>query len=400
MKYTKITLALTFLMGANLYSRDEAAQGCNGFDTKLYKQLNKEQQNNGPQKNLFFSPHSIKSALNLVFVGAGGKTEKEIGDVVGANNQPQEAYHSDFADMANKINQKNADYDLEAANKLFIADRITITDSFRKRVKRYGSVFESINFGNAVRASATINTWVKEKTREKITNIVNSSMFSSNTCLAILNAIYFKGTWVKPFKKSSTTPQPFHINENNTASVDMMQQVNTFNHMQNAMLQMVELPYKGDRVSMFIILPQEKGMLGNIEESLNEAVLNNAMKQLDQKRVDVRLPKFKIESEYDLKDVLKCLGMLRAFDRDKADFSGIAADREMYISDVVHKAYIETDEQGTEAAAATAVIATERCMSKPDKSVLFNANEPFVFFMRDKLTKATLFMGKVNNPNA
>jgi len=390
MKYIKITLALTFLMSSNLYSRDE------GFDSKLYKQLN--QQGNNTEKNLFFSPHSIKSALNIVFAGARGKTEKEIAAVVGANNQSKEAYHSDFADKTNIINQKNEEYDLLSASKLFIDDRITIADSFKRRMQQYKAKFKSINFVDAIRASATINSWVAEKTREKIKKIVSSDMFSSDTSLAVLNAVYFKGTWVNPFKKSSTTQKPFYIEEDKSVVVAMMQQVNTFNYTESDSFKMVELPYKGNKVSMFIMLQKDAQSLGSIEDSLSEKMLNNAIDQLDYKRVDVRLPKFKMETEYNLVDVLKCLGMPSAFDQDTANFSGIS-NEDMHISDVVHKAHIKVDEQGTEAAAATAVIMEMRSACEPEEPVLFNADKPFIFFMRDNIAKATVFMGKVNNPN-
>ena len=314
-------------------------------------------------------------------------------------NLSQATYHSHFADMANIINQKNDYYNLETANKLFIADWLTVFDSFKERVRPYGAVFESINFGNATQASDVINSWVEEKTHEKIKNIVKPDMFSADTTLAIVNAVYFKGTWVNQFEQSFTTQKPFYINKDNSVNVDMMQQINSFNYMENETFRMVELPYKGDRVSMFIMLPQETETLDDVENSLDDTVLEDAVAQLSSSRVDVRLPKFKIETKYDLKGVLKQLGMPTAFDRYKANFSGIADNVDMLISDVIHKAYIETDECGTEAAAATVVIIAS-CTCMPEKPVLFNADKPFIFFIRDKLTKATIFMGRFNNPNA
>ena len=400
MKYTKIILALTFLMGANLYSRDEAAQGCNRFAINTYKQLSKQANKEDPEKNIFFSPLSIVSGLVRLNEGARGKTAEEISKVLGIGSI--EDYRSQFAEMEKTISKKNPDYTLETANQIFVAEGISIAESFKKRVQSYGAlVFESIDFSKAKKASKRINAWVSEKTHGKITELVKPSMFDSLTCLAVINAIYFKGNWRKAFAQENTCKRPFNTATGNAVTVDMMQQENTFNYTENNEFTMLELPYKGNEISLFVMLPRERVALSSIEESLDEHTLENAAAQLHRERVDVKFPKLKMEEKYNLIEVLSCLGIHQAFDVTKADFSGITDGKtEMYISDVVHKACITIDEQGSEAAAATAIVCTERCAQPQGDVKEFNANKPFILFMRNNLAKTIIFMGKFNNSNA
>ena len=361
----------------------------------MYKELKK------PGKNLFFSPYSVSTALSVPYVGAKGETQEQMSGVL-CNNLPQQDYHPAYGGTIDQLNQKNQKYQLDVANKVFVQDSYKVLDSFENTVKpNYGAAFWRLDFGNPAQASDEINSWVSEKTHDKIKDIVKPDMFNHLTRMVIANAIYFKGKWANPFEKSSTRPEFFYIDDthwNRRVTVDMMHQTGEFNYMENDMLQMIELPYEGDRLSMLVILPKlvRNNNIGNIEKDISGKMLDDYCAQLKKEEVDVALPKFKLETSYRLVPVLKNMGMTSAFN-NKANFSGISGKNDLYISDVLHKASVEVDEEGTEAAAATVVIMHEKCMRRAKR---FIANNPFIFMIKDKVNGLILFMGKINNPNA
>ena len=391
MKYTKIFIVTLLLASQAICSSKDVSQGYNNFSYNMYQQLKNE------SGNLFFSPYSITTALSATYAGARGITETEISNVL-CNSLSQEEFHPSYASTIEKLNQNNSKYQLEVANKVFVQDDYRILDSFEHTIKsNYGAAFDILDFENPFEASAVINSWVYEKTHEKIKDIVSPDLFDDNTCMVIANAIYFKGKWVKQFEKSSTKPKPFHVDRNGKIEVDMMQQENHFNYMENDELKMLELPYEGDRLSMFVILPKKIDGLKNIEENISNQMLNRCFSQLRNAEVNVSLPKFKLEVSYNLNHALKQMGMPSAFDYSSANFSGISGTNDLFISDVLHKAFVETNEEGTEAAAATVFGIRGESFKEHET---FNADRPFIFFIKDKLTDLILFMGRISNPKA
>ena len=391
MKYTKIFLVTILLASQAICSSKKVSQGCNDFACNMYQQLKKE---NG---NLFFSPHSITTALSSAYAGSRGITETEMSNVL-CNSLSQDKFHPAYASTIDKLNQSNSKYKLEIANKVFVQDGYEILDSFKQTIRsNYGAAFDILDFINKpVEASNVINSWVYNKTHKKINNIVSPKLFNVNTRMVIANAIYFKGTWAKQFEKADTIPRTFHIDKNGKVDVDMMQQKSHFNYMENDDLKMLELPYEGDRLSMFVVLPKEIDGLKNIEQKISGQMLNNCFSQLKNMEVNVTLPKFKLETSYELNSSLQQMGMPSAFNYS-ANFSGISGSKDLFMSNVLHKAFIETNEKGTEAAAATAIIISTTCVRKHK---IFNANRPFIFFIKDKLTDLILFIGRINNPKA
>lgn len=393
MKYTKFFFVMIFLTSSLVCSDKEVSQGCNDFACNMYQQLKKE------SGNLFFSPYSITTALSAAYAGARGLTEAEMSNVL-CDSLSQEEFHPAYASTIDKLNQDGSKYQLEIANKVFVQNGYKILDSFEQTIKtNYGAAFDVLDFvKNPLKASGIINGWVYEKTHEKIKDIVSPDMFNDDTRMVIANAIYFKGKWAEQFEKSYTKPKPFYISENDTVKVDMMQQTSHFNYMENDNLKMLELPYEGDRLSMFIVLPKKVDGLKSVEQNISSQMLNGCFSQLKSTKVRVTLPKFKLETSYNLNSSLKQMGMPSAFNH-LADFSGISGKDDLFISNVLHKAFVETDEEGTEAAAATVIIFETKCCMR-ELPETFNADRPFIFFIKDKLTDLILFMGRINNPEA
>jgi serpin B len=242
-----------------------------------------------------------------------------------------------------------------------------------------------------------INQWVSQKTNGKIEKLFEQDSTDELTLLAITNTIYFKGEWEYPFVPGLTWDADFFVDKDKTVKVKMMnRRINPINHMQNDLVQMIELPYKGDRLSMLVLLPSEKNKISKLEEQLSVNNLNQWKSQMSETMAEVYLPKFAADTDYDLKSILQDMGMDIPFDKEKADLSGIAPYPGIYIDTAVHKAAVEVNELGTEAAAATGAMA--KLQSGPPFT--FRADHPFVYMIEDKSTGQILFMGRVMDPTS
>ena len=251
----------------------------------------------------------------------------------------------------------------------------------------------SVDYGNAEAACHTINTWVEERTESKIKDLIPSRILDGLTRLVLVNAIYFKGNWASQFDQSLTNDVPFWVTSDKQVQVPMMTQKHEFRYGEGNGLQILELPYAGDDFSMIVLLPREIGGLVKLEESLTVENLGRWVRNLWETEVVVFLPRFEITFPFRLDDTLKSMGMVDAFS-GKADFSGM--DKEpLFISAVLHKAFVAVNEEGTEAAAATAVIMARGSPSLPP---IFRADHPFVFLIRENSTGSILFLGRVVNP--
>lgn len=482
-----------------------AVKASNDFACDLYRSL--DQENRG--KNLFFSPHSISSALAMTLEGARGATAAEMGQVMrlpealrstsgDAKELPWTTalYHQDFgalnrrftatpddpvkdkaqrrklADMRQDLEQMNrqmvlldrqnmfqaaanlqakaqkvADainalqaqldpYELRVANALFGEKSYPFERTYLDTIgKHYGSgLLRQADFRNSFPAERVkINAWVEEQTKQRIRDLISElpPELGSQVRLILVNAIYFKGFWMSPFDEKQTRKEEFLLADGGKQPVAMMRgyspagyaafnadgtffvtpheipldkgQAAPATYPEGGFL-MAELPFKGDKLSMVVIAPRKLDSLPNLEARLTGEKLSSWLAKLQRRGVMLSLPKFKLETDYGLHETLKNMGMKRAFDARQADFSGISASRnpddQLFISKVLHKAFVEVNEKGAEAAAATAVIMVPKEAKRETRPFIpeFRADRPFLFLIRDRESDTILFLGRVTQP--
>lgn len=375
--------------------------GSNTFALDVYSQLKKK------DENLFISPFSIFSALAMTYAGARENTSREFEELLNIDF-PKPRFNRLFKQMA-RIFQREGESELNLANSIWIHMNFSIIQTFIEIIREnYGGDISEIDFNNNELASRTINAWVKDHTRGKINQIVSPDLFNQPVRLILVNAIYFKGLWEKPFKEKFTKDDKFTLISGEKVSISMMHQTNKFGYSENELFQILEMTYKGNMVfgtresiSMLIILPKAiDGILG-LDQILSIENLNKYIWNLTTKKVEVHLPRFKLETKYDLKQTLIDLGLKEAFNQN-ADFSGITDTPEgILIHEVIHKSFVDVNEEGTEAAAATAVIhVLGAAMVRPEPPPIFRVDHPFLFLIRDVQSDLILFIGSVMNPKA
>ena len=406
MKTVKCVLVLMILLGiaAGCFGADKPAEeqktdeeivveGNNEFALELYAKLRVQ------QGNLFFSPYSISTALAMTWAGARAETEKQMARVLHFT-LPQERLHKAFCGLQTRLNapDKGRSYELNVANALWGQKGEGFLEEFLGLVKtNYGGGLNEVDFVQAAEAARqTINAWVEKETNGKIKDLIGKSVLDRMTRLVLTNAIYFKGNWARQFEKDRTKDGPFTLLSGGKVDVPMMNQTAEFNYMEAEDLQGLELPYVDDELSMIILLPREVDGLGELEKTLTAERLSQWLAGLHKRKVIVSVPKFRMTSKFGLADVLKSMGMTDAF-CGVADFSGMNGKRDLFISAVIHKAYVDVNEEGTEAAAATGVV-MRLTSARPEEPVVFNADHPFVFLIRDNKSGSILFIGRVMNP--
>jgi len=356
--------------------------------------------------NLFFSPYSISTALAMTYCGARGDTASQMASVlrlptVKSETIPLERIAAGYGAVQNSLqaNPDTSGYQLNVANALWCQKDYSLWDSYTNLVTgSFGAGFNKLDFVGQTEASRkTINTWIKEQTNEKIKDLIPAGNIDSTTRLVLTNAIYFKGDWATQFKKDDTESADFNVTPDKKVQVQMMYQKGTFDYGESDMIQVLQMPYKGDELAMMIVLPKPNFTFDEFEKKLVENhFLTIASASRKKVEVEVFLPKFKITcGTLELKDILRDMGMKDAFS-DAADFSGMTGKRDLYISNVMHKAFVEVNEEGTEAAAATAV--GMKMTSLPKPAPVFRADRPFIFFILDTRTNCILFVGRVMNP--
>jgi serpin B len=262
--------------------------------------------------------------------------------------------------------------------------------------ENYGAGLKEVDFAaDAEGARKTINAWVEKETKEKIKELLRPGVVGSDTRLVLTNAIYFKGDWARQFKKDATREEEFRLGGGKGVRAPLMRQRRTFGYLDGGTFQALEMPYAGKDLSMVVLLPKKLDGLPDLEKSLTPDDLVGWLKRLREQEVDVALPRFKLTAEFELKPVLSSLGMPLAFTAGKADFSGVDGSRKLFLSAVVHKAFVDVNEQGTEAAAATGVVARATAVHV---TPVFRADHPFVFLIRDRRSDSVLFLGRLANP--
>jgi len=384
-------------------------EGNNRFALELYRTL---QATDG---NLFFSPYSVSTALAMTYAGAKGSTEAQMAQTLclptsasmlkkmGLPGEPmtQEEFAQAFGAIVKAFNTQGeaGQYELKVANALWGQAGYAFLPAFVKRVETdYGGKLREMDFVHAAeQARQTINTWVAKQTNDKIKNLISRGILGPMTRLVLTNAIYFKGNWATQFKEELTRPEPFTLLDGKTVQSPMMNQKETFRYTETETLQILELPYVDEALSMVVLLPKAVDGIERLEAALNSENLAGWLDGLGKQEVKVTIPKFKMTSKFDLKQVLVRMGMRDAFTR-AADFSGMTSNRELFISAVIHQAYVDVNEEGTEAAAATGVVMKMTSM-RPDRTPVFRADHPFIFMIRDNHSGSILFLGRVMNPD-
>ena len=379
--------------GSTIEGIQSVVDANNKFAFDIYAQLDKDE-----EKNTFYSPYSLSTALAMAYEGARGQTADEMKAVF---HFPESSIlKPNSAAIYNTLNKNDKPYILSTGNALWVQKDSRLIEDYKVSVEKYyGGKAANLDFIKETEKSRqTINTFIEEQTNKKIKDLIPTGALDSNTRFVLTNAIYFKGTWEWEFDKGDTKEEDFKITPKNVIKVQMMKmnpEKTRFNYVDIGEAQLLELPYKGNDISMLIILPSEN--LASIDPSLSIEKLNELKSQMRETTLDsIYLPKFEFDTKYLMTDTLKDLGMPTAFNPGVADFSGMSEEEKLYISSVIHQAYVKVDEQGTEAAAATAIAVGITSVAPPKE--IFRADHPFIFIIQQKETGNILFIGRVIDP--
>jgi serpin B len=371
-----------------------AAESCNGFGINLFQYLAGEEDG-----NLCVSPLSVAAALTMTYAGARGDTAGEMADVLQIKGDT-EAVHAAYGALMKTLTHKGEGKDvLDIANALWpqrgYAFRKAYIDLVRKE---YQAGLEELDYtSDPEGCRKTINEWVARKTHDKIEELLGAGTITPATALVLTNAVYFAGTWVHAFPEEATRPMPFHVGGGDPVDVPTMSGKATYGYFEDDAVQVLEMDYKSGELSMVVVLPRERDGLADLD--LTPSRLDAMVDGLNPREVQVFVPKFTMEQSFSLAEVLAGMGMPTAFTA-QADFTGMAEKRELFISAVEHETYIKVDEEGTEAAAATAVVVTRTSAAVGPRPPVFKADHPFVYLIRHKVSGAILFLGRVVEPSA
>jgi serpin B len=373
----------------------ELVAGNTAFAFDLYEVLRQE-----GQDNLFYSPYSISLALAMTYAGARGETASQMAETLHYTlSQPQLHPAFNVLDQAltSSDNLEEDGFQLRIANAIWGQQGYEFLPTFLDALaENYGAGLRTVDFVEAAeRVRQTINKWVSDQTEEKIQDLIPPGTLNELTRLVLTNAIYFNGKWVTPFDTKGTRDRDFHLLDGSTVSVLMMTQSGRIQYMAGEGYQAAALPYRDSNMAMLFLLPAED-RFDEIEAQLSSGFLTSIAKAFEAQRVRITMPKFSFESSFNLTEALVGMGMPDAF--QDADFSGMTGNRDLFISNVLHKAYVAVDEEGTEAAAATAVIMELTAMR--DEPIDMKIDRPFLFLIRDNDTGTILFVGRVLNPQA
>jgi serpin B len=380
----------------------DLVRGNNAFALELYRRVARG------DGNRFLSPFSISCALAMTYGGARGDTAAQIAKAMQFKLPPQEL-HPAFHRVITELNHQNdsaldpnkaaRSVELLTANALWTQSGERILPDFQKLIeKNYEGGLIPVDFRKAPDAARQyINHWVEEQTKGRIKDLLKPQHIDARTVLILTNAIYFKALWASPFSAQLTRPGDFQVAAGEKVQAQLMNLTGRFRYAEDSTAQALELPYQGGNLSMVVVLPSAGDGLGALEASLSPAKLEGWVNTLSQRRVQVILPRFTLTAECELKDALSALGMPAAFSGGEADFSGINGSRDLAISAVVHKAFVEVDEKGTEAAAATGVVMARASLAL-GPPLVFRADHPFFFMIRDNSSGSILFMGRLVRP--
>lgn len=393
-------LTLLFIFTGYCFSQELSpisivAKGNNASGFALFKQIDVKQKD----KNIFISPFSIAMAFGMAYEGASGNTAQEIASVFAFMPNDKERWDA-FSAIYKTLNPDNAKYKLAIANAFWVQQDYPLLRAYTDVLKNYyHSEAYNVDFTHKdtrEEAVKKINMWAANNTYDKIRQVLTLDDVKPLTRLILTNAVYFKANWLYQFDKKQTKEDDFYIDSNKKIKTPMMMQRNaTIKYMENNNIKMIELPYEGKALSMFVILPKKD--IKSIIPLLSDKNFESWRHDLMLGKVDVYLPKFKIECGYMLVEPLIKMGIKDAFNETKADFSKITGGKDLYISKVIHKTFCDVNEEGTEAAAVTAIVMNTKSMNSFDRKI-FKADHPFIYAIVDNNTGVMLFLGKMIKP--
>ena len=377
------------------YTIEALAESNNLFAVDLLKQIQSK------SENLIFSPYSIGTVLAMIYSGSGGKTAEEISEVL---YFPQQAL-LDPVESGMRESMEAADTmqgtDFRLANAIWAQENFSFLPDYLDRVEKYYdatlSLVDFVETLNREKSRKKINHWVEEKTNSRIRDLIQPGILDASTRMVLTNAIYFNGSWMFPFDKAATSPSLFHSSNQESVKTDFMHQTRSYPYYEDEEIQALNLPYKNNRMVLVVILPKSTEGWRMISQVLSDERINLVLSGMETREVQLALPKFRSELQINLKKELTSMGMGTAFSRD-ADLSGMTGEKNLYIDEVIHKAFIEVSETGTEAAAATAAIIGLKS-SLRDDPVRFTADHPFIYFLLDSQTGCIIFTGRLVKPS-
>ena len=363
----------------------------NQFAIDLYQRINKQAKQ--AENNVFFSPYSLSTAMAMLYAAAEGETKQQIQKTF---HYPAPAIlNPNSAALYNQFNKPNPNYDLSTVNDLWMRQGLSPNQTYLDTVKRYyGGQVTNLDFASRPELSRqTINNTIANHTKQMISELLPSGSISRSTATVLTNAVYFKSEWAQPLALRNWE-QPFYNLDGTTTDVNLMYGINHFDYMEDEKVQVVELPYKGDDLSMLIVLPKSKEPVAiqKLVANLSTTQINQWTEQLENRKVFLIIPKFKLQESYQMESLLTKMGMPIAFG-SRADFSLFNDEQSLAVDSIIHKAVVEVDEKGTVAAAATSIVIKPISASY---NAEFTADHPFIFMIKDNKTDAILFLGQVN----
>jgi serpin B len=368
-------------------------EASNSFALNLYSQFR------DGDANMFFSPLSISNVGAMLYEGAHNNTADQILDVFGFPKGNKER-RSFFAELHQRLNASGRPYTLRTANALWAEKTYRFLKEYVDTIKNYyGGEARNIDFVNDTEGSTNlINDWVDSKTEHRITDMFGPGSLNKLTRLILTNAIYFKGDWARQFDKSYTNDENFYVKPDKAVKVPMMNMLSDsfyFRYAEDERMQVLEMPYKGNDLSMLVFLPKKNDLRG-MEESIDSKKLMDLRRRMHGQKVNIWMPKFELKTSYNLNSTLKDMGMSLPFGIS-ADFSGMDGTHDLYVDQMKHNAFVRVDEEGTEAAAATGATMLLRAVMEPQPKI-FRADHPFMFTINECYSGNILFMGRVINP--
>jgi serpin B len=388
-----LILAIPFLLAGALLASSDATSGMNRFAAATYRQL---AQTSG---NLILSPFSISTALSMLLDGARGQTAAGMAATL-SQLHPGSGYHAAVASLAAELTKQanGGGNHLAIANGLWVQQGFPLASEFEHTIRTlYQASLTSLDFhAHADQARQEINSWTAQHTNDRIPELFAPGSMDATTRLVLTSAIYFYGKWRSPFDPGGTRVESFQLGGGRTADAKFMHQKADFLYGETPDAQILEMKYQGTPLAFDILLPKTNDGLAELERSIQPDVLSAWFGALTSRKVEAAIPKFRAESAFLLRDMLSRMGMADAFG-EKADFSGIDGRRDLYLGVVVHKAFVEVSEEGTEAAAATGAAVRFMAMRRQEPTI-FRADHPFMFFIRDTTSGVILFEGRLLQP--
>jgi serpin B len=369
----------------------------NNFAFELLKNINREQ----PDSNIFISPISASLALTMTMNGAAGETYQEMNKVLGYNTADREKLNASCKALINELYELSGGIEFNLANSIWLNDNFTLQEDFKNLNEEYfNAKIEALDFSQVENCVDIINSWVEDKTKDRIKDLVNESDFAGPTLMFLINAIYFKASWKYQFSEEKTDESDFYLNNGDNVKCQMMQMKEEFNYYSNSDIQAIDLIYANENYSMTILLPRDKNELDSLMDNIDGPELDKIIDNFKKDSVNLFMPKLELDYKKELKKNLVDMGMAKAFQRDQADFSKMVNEMEdgIFIDKVRQKSFLKIEEKGTEAAAATVVTMKYTTSIGEGDEIYMRINHPFLFFIRERRTGTILFSGKIMEP--